>query len=101
MASVLVIPIIIVAIVGLSGYLVYRFLMYDMLCKRSVNQTLQRYKIDKTPSQIIREYHQSKGEKISDKDVQRLEKNYRQNEPDQFLAMYDAIRNDTENRETD
>ena len=99
MASIIIIPIIIVAIVGLSGYLVYRFMMYDLLCKRSVNQTLQKYNIDKTPSQIIREYHNNKGEEISDKEVQRLEKNYRQNEPDQFLAMYDAVRNDPKNKE--
>ena len=98
MASIIVIPIIIVAIVGLSGYLVYRFMMYDLLCKRSVNQTLQKYNIDKTPSQIIREYHNSKGEQISDKEIHKLEKNYRQNEPDQFLAMYDAVRNDLKNK---
>jgi len=92
MASIIVIPILIVAIVGLSGYLVYRFLIYDLYCKRSVNQILLKYNIRKTPSQIIKEYYDSKGESISHKEVQTLEKNYRQNEPDQFLAMYDAIR---------
>ena len=99
MASVIVIPIIIVAIVGLSGYLVYRFLIYDLLCKRSVNQTLQKYNIKKTPSQIIKEYHNSRGEQVSHKEIQNLEKNYRQNEPEQFLAMYDAIRNNLKNKE--
>ena len=99
MASVIVIPIIIVAIVGLSGYLVYRFFIYDLLCKRSVNQTLQKYNIKKTPSQIIKEYHNNKGEQISHKEIQNLEKNYRQNEPEQFLAMYDAIRNNLKNKE--
>lgn len=92
MASVIVIPIIIVAIVGLAGYLLYRFLIFDLVCKRKVNQTLIKYNIKKTPSQIIREYYKNKGEEISHKEVQILEKNYRQNEPDQFLAMYDAIR---------
>ena len=99
MASVIVIPIIIVAIVGLSGYLVYRFFIYDLLCKRSVNQTLQKYNIKKTPSQIIKEYHNNKGEQVSHKEIQNLEKNYRQNEPEQFLAMYDAIRDDLKNKE--
>ena len=92
MASPLVIPIIIVAIVGLSGYLVYRFVIFDLMCKRTVNQTLQKYNIKKTPSQIIKEYYSNKGEEISHKEVQILEKNYRQNEPEQFLTMYDAIR---------
>jgi len=92
MASIIIIPIIIVTIVGLSGYLAYRFLIYDLYCKRSVNQSLQKYNIKKTPSQIIKEYYESKGEKITHKEIQNLEKNYRQNEPEQFLAMYDAVR---------
>ena len=99
MASVIVIPIIIVAIVGLSGYLAYRFFIYDVLCKRSVNQTLQKYNIKKTPSQIIKEYYNKKGEQLSHKEIQNLEKNYRQNEPDQFLAMYDSIRDNMKNKE--
>ncbi len=70
-----------------------------MLAKRSVNQTLQKYNIKKTPSEIIREYYDSKGEQLSHKEIQNLEKNYRQNEPDQFLAMYDAIRDSTKNRD--
>ena len=99
MASIIVIPILIVAIVGLSGYLVYKFLIYDLYCKRSVNQTLLKYNIKKTPSQIIKEYYHSKGESISHKEVQVLEKNYRQNEPEQFLTMYDAIREKSKNKE--
>ena len=94
MASIFIIPIIIVAIVGLSGYLIYRYAMYDLLCKRSVNRTLQKYDIKKTPSQIIKEYYKSKGEEISYKEIQSLEKKYRQNEPEQFLTMYDSIRDD-------
>ena len=101
MASVFIIPIFIVAILGLSGYLIYRFFIYDMLCKRSVNQTLLKYNIRKTPSQIIKEYYHNKGDRISHKEIQNLEKNYRQNEPEQFLAMYDAIRNDIKNKEKD
>lgn len=99
MASIIIIPIIIVAIVGLSGYLVYRFLIYDLYCKRSVNQSLQKYNIKKTPSQIIKEYYENKGEEITPKEIQNLEKNYRQNEPEQFLAMYDAIRDAQKSKE--
>ena len=43
-------------------------------------QTLQKYNIKKTPSQIIKEYYQSKGEELSDKAIQNIEKNYRQKE---------------------
>lgn len=99
MASIFIIPILIVAIVGLSGYLVYRFLIYDLYCKRSVKQSLQKYNIKKTPSQIIKEYYENKGEKITPKEIQNLEKNYRQNEPEQFLAMYDAIRDAQKSKE--
>ncbi|MGI9566999.1 MAG: hypothetical protein ACR2LL_08310 [Nitrosopumilus sp.] len=99
MASVIVIPIIIVAIVGLSGYLVYRFFIFDLLCKRSVNQTLKRYDIKKSPSEIIKEYYSNKGKQLSHKEIHALEKNYRQNEPEQFLAMYDAIRDTPKNNE--
>ena len=65
MAAIIIIPILVVAIIGLSGYLVYRFLIYDLYCKRSVNQSLQKYNIKKTPSQIIKEYYDNKGEQIS------------------------------------
>ena len=92
MVSIIIIPVLIVTVLGLSGYLVYRFLIYDLYCKRSVNRSLQKYNIQKTPFEIIKEYYASKGEKISHKEIRNLEKNYRQNEPDQFLAMYDAIR---------
>ena len=92
MVSIIIIPILIVSVIGLSGYLAYRFLIYDLYCKRSVNRSLQKYNIRKTPSEIIKEYYASKGEEITHKEIQNLEKNYRQNEPDQFLAMYDAIR---------
>lgn len=92
MASVVIIPIIVVAVVGLTGYLIYKYAMYDFLCKRKVNQTLQKYNIQKTPSQIIKEYFEEKGETKSHDEIQSLEKHYRQNEPDQFLAMYDVIR---------
>ncbi len=92
MAAIIIIPLLIVAIIGLSGYLIYRFLIYDLRCKRSVNNSLQKYNIKKTPSQIIKEYYEAKGEQISHQEIQNLEKNYRQNEPDQFLAMYDTLR---------
>ncbi len=92
MAAIIIIPILIVAIIGLSSYLAYRFLIYDLYCKRSINKSLQKYNIKKTPSQIIKEYYENKGEQISRQEIQNLEKNYRQHEPEQFLAMYDAIR---------
>jgi len=99
MAAIIIIPVIFVAIIGLSGYLIYRFFVFDLLCKRSVIQSLQKYNIKKTPSQIIKEYYDSKGEQISEKEIQNLEKNYRQNEPEQFLVMYDAIRDKSQNKE--
>ena len=98
MVSVIIIPIFIVVIVGLSGYLVYRYVMFDLLCKRSVNQTLQKYNIRKTPSEIIKEYYNNKGEEISHKEIQNIEKNYRQKEPEQFLTMYDAIRENNKDK---
>jgi len=99
MAAIIIIPILVVAIIGLSGYLAYRFVVYDLYCKRSVNQSLRKYNIKKTPSQIIKEYYENKGEQISHQEIQNLEKNYRQNEPEQFLAMYDAIRDHQKDKE--
>ena len=92
MVAPIIIPIVIVAIVGVTGYALYRFVIYDLLCNKTVNDTLRKYNIKKTQSQIIKEYHQSKGESISEKKVSQLEKHYRQHEPEQFLAMYDAVR---------
>ncbi len=99
MVTALIIPIFIVAIVGLTGYLVYRYAMYDLLCKRSVNQTLRKYNIKKTPAQIIKEYYDDKGEEITQKDIRNMEKNYRQKEPEQFLSMYDAVRDNNKNKD--
>ena len=92
MAMIIVIPIVIVAITGLIGYLVYRFLIIDMASKRSVGRILQRYNIDKTPSQIIREYHALRGESLSDGQIRSMVRDYMRSDPDQFLAMYDKIR---------
>ena len=92
MVSPIIIPIVIVAIIGITGYALYRFVIYDLLCNKNVNETLRKYNIKKTQSEIIKEYHQSKGETISEKEVTHLEKHYRQHEPEQFLAMYDAVR---------
>jgi len=99
MVSVIIIPIFIVAIVGLTGYLVYRYVLYDLLCKRSVNQTLRKYNIKKTPSQIIKEYYEDKGEEITQKEIRNMEKNYRQKEPEQFLSMYDTVRDNRKNKD--
>lgn len=101
MAPVFIIPLAIVAVVGLAMYFIYRFLIYDFLCKQTVTKTLQRYDIKETPSQIVREYHANKGDSISEKEVQRLEKHYRQHEPEQFLAMYDTIRDKTKTDKND
>ena len=99
MVAVLIIPILIVAVIGISSYLVYTLLLRDLLSKRSITQTLKKYNIEKTPFQIIKEYYDNKGESLSNQEIQKLEKNYRQNEPEQFLAMYDAIRDDSKNKE--
>ncbi len=95
-----IIPIALVSILGISGYLVYRFLLNDFLCNRSVNATLREFNIKKTQYQIIKEYHEFKGKEISDKEISFLQKRYRQREPDQFLSMYDSMRNreDTEKK---
>ena len=92
MVNAIIIPLVIVAIAGISGYLIYRFALYDYFCKKSVNETLRNYNIKKTQFQIIKEYHENKGEKISEKEISQLEKRYRQHEPEQFLIMYDSIR---------
>jgi hypothetical protein len=36
---------------------------------------------------------------LSPEEIQKLEKNYTKNEPEQFLAMYDAIRDNDKNKE--
>jgi hypothetical protein len=99
MVSIFIIPLLIVIVSGLTGYLVYRLVIYDWYCKRSVNRSLQKYNIKKTPSEIIKEYYANKGEQISQQEIKNLEKNYRQNEPDQFLTMYDAIRDNKKYRD--
>jgi len=88
----LIIPISLVAIVGIIGFLIYRFVLHDFMCNRSVNATLKEFHIKKTQFQIIKEYHAFKGKEISDKEVLFLQKRYRQREPDQFLSMYDSMR---------
>ena len=92
MIGTIIIPLAIVLVVGTAGYLIYRFVLYDYFCKKSVNETLRNYNIKKTQFQIIKEYYENKGEKISEKEISRLEKRYRRHEPEQFLIMYDAIR---------
>lgn len=92
MAFAVIIPITIVGILGIAGYLIYRFVILDYLNNKSVNLTLRRYKIDKSQFEIVKEYHEHKGEKISTQEIERLVKFYRQKEPEQFLAMFDSIR---------
>jgi len=98
MASAIIIPIIIVAILGLGGYLVYRYALFDAMCKSSINRTLKRYNIRKTPFEIVQEFYRRKGEALSEREVRELEKKYRQTDPDEFLAMYDSIREDQESK---
>ena len=99
MAPVIIIPILIVTVIALSSYLVYKLFLQSLLSKRSLTQTLEKYNIDKTPSQIIKEYYENKGESLSHQELQKLEKNYIKNEPEQFLAMYDAIRDNNKTKE--
>jgi len=95
--AVIIIPILVVTVIAILSYLVYQLFLKNMLAKRSISQTLQKYNIKKTPSQIIKEYYENKGESLSHEEIQKLEKNYRLNEPEQFLAMYDAIRENSKN----
>ena len=99
MAAIIIIPILVVTVVAISSYLVYTLFLRDLLSKRSISQTLDKYNIDKTPSQIIKEYYENKGESLSHQELQKLEKNYIKNEPEQFLAMYDAIRDSDKTKE--
>ena len=99
MAPVIIIPILVVTVIALSSYLVYKLFLQSLLSKRSLTQTLEKYNIDKTPSQIIKEYYENKGESLSHQEIQKLEKNYRKNEPEQFLAMYDVIRDNDKAKE--
>ena len=92
MAFAVIIPITIVGILGIAGYLIYRFVIFDYLSNKSVNDTLRRYNIEKSQVEIVREYFDQKGEDVSPKEINRLVKFYRQKEPEQFLAMYDSIR---------
>jgi len=99
MAAVIIIPILVVTVVAISSYLVYQLFLLDLLSKSSISQTLEKYNIEKTPSQIIEEYYENKGESLSHQEIQKLEKNYRKNEPEQFLAMYDSIRDNDKTKE--
>ncbi|MFQ5440409.1 MAG: hypothetical protein ACE5DL_02995 [Nitrosopumilaceae archaeon] len=97
MVFVAIIPITIVAILGVAGYLIYRFVILDYLRNKSINQTLRKYQIKKTPFEIVKEYYKNKGESLSNQEISRLEKQYKRNEPEQFLAMYDSIRENSKN----
>ncbi len=99
MAAIIIIPILVVTVIAISSYLVYKLFLQNLLSKRSLTQTLEKYNIDKSPSQIIKEYYENKGELLSPQEIQKLEKNYIKNEPEQFLAMYDAIRDNDKTKE--
>ena len=99
MAAVIIIPILIVTLIAASSYIVYALLLRDFLSKRSINQTLEKYNIKKSPFEIIKEYYEIKNESLSDNEIKKIEKKYRRNEPEQFLTMYDAIRDNDKSRE--
>lgn len=92
MVSPVIIPIVIVAAAAVACYMAYRLVIYDYFCSRSVDSTLLEYGIKKSQADIVREYHESRGEDISDAEVSRLQKYYRQKQPDRFLSMYDELR---------
>ncbi|MEK6867041.1 MAG: hypothetical protein AABX46_06305 [Thermoproteota archaeon] len=92
MLALILIPLMISATIGILGYLTYRLVIFDYLCDRSVNTTLRKYDIEKTQFQIIKEYYENKGEIVSEKVISQLARQYRQKEPEQFLTMYDSIR---------
>ncbi len=96
MLAVILIPLMISAVVGIIGYLTYRLVIFDLWCNYSVNSTLKKYSIKKTQYQIIKEFYDNKGDSISEKKISQLAKQYRQKEPEQFLAMYDSIRDKLE-----
>lgn len=96
MLAVILIPLMISAVVGIIGYLTYRLVIFDYWCNHSVNSTLKKYDIKKTQFQIIKEFYNNKGETISEKKISQLAKQYRQKEPEQFLAMYDSVRDKLE-----
>ena len=99
MAAIIIIPILIVVLIAASSYIVYALLLRDFLSKRSINQTLEKYNIKKSPFEIIKEYYEMKNESLSDQEIKKIEKKYRRNEPEQFLTMYDAIRDNDKTRE--
>lgn len=92
MVFVAIIPLTIVAVLGISGYLVYRFIILDFLLDKSINDTLKKYAIKKTPYEIIKEYYQNQGQSLSHQEISQLVKQYKRDEPEQFLVMYDSIR---------
>lgn len=96
MLAVILIPLMISAVVGIVGYLTYRLVVFDLWCNYSVNSTLKKYSIKKTQYEIIKEFYNNKGELLSEKKISQLAKQYRQKEPEQFLAMYDSIRDKLE-----
>jgi hypothetical protein len=98
MAFVVIIPLTIVGILGIAGYLLYRFIIVDLLSNKSVNDILRIYDIKKTPFEIVKEYYENKGEMLSDQEIWHRVKQYKKKEPEQFLAMYDSIRENSESK---
>lgn len=97
MALVIVIPLAVVGAIGAVVYLLYRFVIYDAMCNRSVEKMLREYSIDKSQSQIVREYHKVKGTDLSSREADNMAKHYRQKDPDQFLEMYETVRDHLKN----
>ena len=72
MAAVIIIPILIVVLIAASSYIVYALLLRDFLSKRSINQTLEKYNIKKSPFEIIKEYYEMKNESLSDQEIKKI-----------------------------
>lgn len=95
----MVASIILLGVISLLGYLFYRYVFFDILCKKSVDSTLKKYAIKKTQFEIILEYYKINGKTLTNNEASKLEKYYRQHEPEQFLIMYDSIRDNFHNDE--
>ena len=66
-----IIPIAAVGIIGVSGYLVYRYVIFDILANNAINNILKRYNIKTTQFEIIKEFNENKGKNLYDAEINR------------------------------
>ena len=64
----------------------------NKITKRLVENYNPRKVKETLPTSKHTAYSENKGEKLSDAEINRLAKRYRREEPDQFLSMYDNLR---------